>query len=152
LCLQLKGKRQLLNVTLSKADQDSMMRLLVFTVLFPPLVLFVYMAADPVIRGEVISGDLPGIGFLTWLMGFAYVLAVIPAWLTAGADWALSRNPLYLRLVATMPVAAILSELVATYLGQPHLDLTTALMGAIPAAVCSWLSDKSMALAKVQLK
>jgi len=116
-----------------------MKRFLIFTALFPPLVLFVYIAADPVLRG-----DLPGIGFLTWLMGLAYLFAVIPAWLTAVVDWALTGKPLYLRLVATMPVAAILAELVARYLGQPYLDLTTALMGAIPAAVCSCLSDKSM--------
>ncbi len=111
------------------------MRFLIFTALFPPLVLVVYIAADP-----VLLRTLPGIGFVMGLMGIAYLLAIIPAWLTAGVDWALSGKPLYLRLVATMPVAAILAELVARYLGQPYFDLTTALMGAIPAAVCSWLS------------
>jgi hypothetical protein len=105
--------------------------------LFAPLVLFVYIAADPVLRG-----DLPEIGFLFWLMAIAYLIALIRACLTAGVDWALSGKPLYLRLIATMPVAAIMAELVARYLGQPYLDLTTVLMGAIPAAVCSWLSDK----------
>jgi hypothetical protein len=109
-----------------------MKRFLIFTALFPPLALFVYIAADPLLRS-----DLPGIGFLTWVMGFAYLLAVIPAWVTAGVDGVLSGKPLYVRLVATMPVAAILAELVARYLGQPYFDLITALMGAIPAAVCS---------------
>ena len=109
-----------------------MTRVLIFTVLFPPLVPLVYMAADP-----VLLRNPPGIGFLTWLMGYAYVLAIVPAWLTAGVDWALSRQPLYVRLIATMPVAAILAELVARSLGQPGFDVTTALMGAIPAALCS---------------
>lgn len=114
-----------------------MKRFLIFTILFSPLVPLVYIAADP-----VLLRDPPGFGFLIWLMGYAYVLAIIPAWLTAGVDWALSGEPLYLRLIAVMPVAAILAELVARYLGQPGFDVTTALMGAIPAAVCSLLSDK----------
>jgi hypothetical protein len=117
-----------------------MKRFLIFTALFPPLVLFVYIAADPVARN-----NLPGIEFLTWLMGLAYLLAIIPAWLTAGADWALSGKPLYLRLVATMPVAAILAELVARYMGQPHFDAPVAIAGAIPAAVCSWLAGMKQA-------
>lgn len=114
-----------------------MKRFLIFTALFPPLVPLVYIAADPVLLRD------PGFGFLIWLMGYAYALAIIPAWLTAGVDWALSGKPLYLRLIVVMPVAAILAELVAHNLGQPSLDLTTALMGAIPAAVCSWLSSSS---------
>jgi hypothetical protein len=73
-----------------------MKRLLVFTTLFPPLVLFVYITADQLLRD-----GFPDIGFLAWLVGIAYVLAVIPAWLTAGVDWALSAQPLYVRLIAT---------------------------------------------------
>jgi hypothetical protein len=115
-----------------------MTRFLIFTALFPPLVLFVYIAADPDLRG------FPGIGFLTWLLGIAYVLAVVPGWVTACVDWALSGRPLYLRVMATMPAAAILAELVARYMGQPSLDLNTALAGAIPAAACSCLSDRSI--------
>jgi hypothetical protein len=74
------------------------------------------------------------------MLGYAYLIAVIPAWLTAGVDWALSAKPFYLRLVATMAVAAISAELTARYLGQRGEVLTFGLMGAIPAAVCSWLS------------
>ena len=116
-----------------------MKRLLVFTMLFPPLVLFVYITADQLLRD-----GFPGIGFLAWLVGIAYVLAVIPAWLTAGVDWALSAQPLYVRLIATMPVAAVLAELVARYMGQPYFDVSVAIAGAVPAAVCSWLSDEPM--------
>ncbi len=113
-----------------------MKRLLVFPTLFPPLALFVYITADQLWREGV-----PGIGFLAGLVGIAYVLAIIPAWLTAAVDWSLSRQPLYVRLIASMPIAAILAELVARYMGQPYIDLATALTGAIPAAVCSSLSD-----------
>lgn len=113
-----------------------MKRVLVFTALFPPLVLSVYIASDQLWRE-----GFPGPGFLGWLLGIAYVLALIPAWLTAAIDRALSRQPLYVRLIATMSAAAILAELVARYMGQPNFDVPVAMAGAIPAAVCSWLSD-----------
>ena len=46
-------------------------------------------------------------------------------------------------LVATMPVAAVMAELIGE-LGQRDLVLIAGLMGAIPAAVCSWLSGPKM--------
>jgi hypothetical protein len=116
-----------------------MKRFLIFTLLFPPLALVVFITTDGLLRE-----GLPEIGFLAALVGTAYVLATIPAWLTAGVDWTLSGKQLYLRLIATMSVAAILAELAARYMGQPSFDAPVALTGAIPAAVCSWLSDKSM--------
>jgi hypothetical protein len=117
-----------------------MKRFLMFTALFPPLALFVYITSDQLWRE-----GFPGIGFLGWLLGIAYVLAIIPAWLTAAVDWALSRQPLYVHLIATMAVAAILAELVARYMGQPHFDVPVAIAGAIPAAVCSWLAGMKQA-------
>jgi hypothetical protein len=112
-----------------------MRRFLVFTGLFPPLVLFVYIMSDQLWRE-----GLPEIGFWVWLLGFAYLLALVPAWLTAAVDGMLSRQPLYVRLVATTAVAAILAELVGRCMGQPHFDVPVAMAGAIPAAVCWWLS------------
>jgi hypothetical protein len=112
-----------------------MKRLVIFTVLFPPLALVVFIVPD------VISHrDLLEMGLLFWMLGYAYLIAVIPAWLTAGVDGALSAKPLYLRLVATMAAATILAVLTARYLGQRGETLTFGLIGAIPAAVCSWLS------------
>jgi hypothetical protein len=114
-----------------------MKRLLIFTVLFPPLALIVFIAT------EWRHGSLP-IGLLFFMLGYAYPIAVIPAWLTAGVDGVLSAQPFYLRLVATMVAAAVLAELTARYLGQDIRGelLTIGLMGAIPAAMCSWLSSE----------
>jgi hypothetical protein len=47
----------------------------------------------------------------------AYVIVLIPAWLTAAVDWAFSARHFYIRVVATMAVAAILTELTARYMG-----------------------------------
>ena len=136
----LEGKCQQVNVVQPTRDQVSMKRFLIFTALFPPLVLVVYIVADQFWRE-----GFPGFGFLGWLVGIAYVLAIVPAWLTAGVDGALSRQPIYLRVIATMAVAAILAELVARYMGQPHFDVPVAIAGAIPAAVCSSLAGMKQA-------
>ncbi|HXO73274.1 MAG TPA: hypothetical protein VN838_30325 [Bradyrhizobium sp.] len=131
-------RHQQLNAIPRKTDQVTMKRFLIFTALFPPLVLVVYIIADQFWRE-----GFPEIGFIWWLLGIAYILAIIPAWLTAGVDGLLSRQPIYLRLIATMAVAAVLAELVALYMGQPHFDVPVAMAGAIPAAVCSWLAGKA---------
>lgn len=114
-----------------------MKRFLTFTALFPPLALAVYTMADG-LWGE----GLPGIGFLAYLLAIAFALSIVPAWLMAGVDLVLSSKPIYLRIVVSMAVGAILAELVARYMGQPSIDVQVAVTGAIPAAICSWLSSR----------
>jgi hypothetical protein len=115
-----------------------MKRFLIFTVLFPPLALVVFIAPDVIPPREFLE-----IGLLFWVLGFAYLFAVIPAWSTAGMDLALSAKPFYLRLVATMALAGHHGRADrALNLGQRGEVLTIGLIGAIPAAVCSWLSSE----------
>lgn len=121
-----------------------MKRVLIFALVFPPLVLLAAIVANQMWREGI-----PGFGFLASLVLTAYSLLVIPACLTAGVDWALSGQPLVLRLSATMPVAALLVEYVAAMLGKPSFDIPMAIAGAVPAAVCSWLSDEVMRRALV---
>ena len=115
-----------------------MTRLLVFTLLFPPLVLLVFVFPDALSARTFMEA-----GLLLGLLAWAYAVAVVPAWLTAGVDWALSVRPLYLRIGATMAAAAALAVLSARYgFGQKGEYVHFASMGAIPAAVCSWLSAR----------
>ena len=118
-----------------------MRRVLIFTALFPPLVALVFIVLvtpDVVPRGEFLEMGL----FFLWISGFAYLWAVVPGLLTAGVDWALSERPLYLRLVATMIAAGIMAVLIARNMGQRGDVLIFGAIGAIPAAVCSLLSEK----------
>jgi len=110
-----------------------MKRFLIFGALFPPLALVVFTAPD---------------GFknlLDWMV-MAYAIAVIPALLLAWVDWALSANRL--RVVGTAATAALTSVLIVRFMSGVSDDLWPFLMvglvGGVPAAVCSWLSDKSM--------
>jgi len=85
-------------------------RFVIFTALFSPLSLAVYFVTDLLAARDFLSS----FGLLLFLLGYTYLFTLIPAWLTAGMDWALSAKPLYLRLVATMPVAAVMGVLVAS--------------------------------------
>jgi hypothetical protein len=112
-----------------------MKRLLIFSGLFPPLALSVYIASDPLFWSSL------DVGLVLWMLALAYAITIIPAWLTAGVDWVLSANPLFLRLAASVAVATILTVLTARYLGQHGETRMFGSLGAIPAAVCSWLSN-----------
>ena len=110
-----------------------MRRLLIFTALYPPLALAVFTAPDGFKN------------FLDWL-AYAYPAAIIPAWLTAGMNWKLSEKPTYLRIVGTTFVGAVITGSIAFFLWDGFREFFPALMatlvGAIPAAVCSWLSSE----------
>jgi hypothetical protein len=114
-----------------------MKRLLIFTIAFPPLALVVFDAPD------MIAGRFGLMDFSTLQM--AYAIAVIPAWLLAAVDWALSAKPTYIRVLGTAGAAALAGDSIALFLwGEVHEFfpvLMAGLVGAIPAAVCSWLSN-----------
>lgn len=117
----------------SKTDQTSMKRLFIFAVLFPPLALVVFTAPD---------------GFknlVDWIV-MAYAIAIVPALLLAWVDWALSETRL--RVVGTAVTAALTSVLIVRFMSGVSDDLWSFLMvglvGGIPAAVCSWLSDRGV--------
>ena len=82
-----------------------MKRFLIFTVLFPPLALAVFTAPDT---------------FAKFFIYFLWLLptwpAIIPAWFTAGMDWALSAKPSYLRIVGTAVTGALITDLVALFM------------------------------------
>jgi hypothetical protein len=61
-----------------------MKRLLIFSGLFPPLALSVYIASDPLFWSSL------DVGLVLWMLALAYAITIIPAWLTAGVDWVLS--------------------------------------------------------------
>src|SRR5580704_2448883 len=116
---------------------DSMKRFLIFTVLFPPLALAVFIAPDTFGKDPLLDW---------WAVGIAYMVAIIPAWLMAGVDWALSAKPTYLRIVGTAVTGAVITDSVALFMWGFFAGywpvLMAGLVGAIPAAVCSWLSGE----------
>jgi hypothetical protein len=117
-----------------------MNRFLIFAALFPPIAMLVFESPDVVLKGIPATDDL-----LAWLIS-SYPIAMIPALLMAGVDRALAKQPL--RLVKTTAVGALMSASIALFLWSGYAEassvLMAALVGGVPAAVCSWLSNKSM--------
>jgi hypothetical protein len=110
-----------------------MKQFLIFTFLFPPLALAVFTAPDGFKN------------FLGWL-GYAYLLAVILAWLAMAVDTKLSAKPAHLRIMGTGFAGAVITGSIAFFLGDGFSEFFPALMamlvGAVPAAVCAWLSSE----------
>ncbi|HXO73273.1 MAG TPA: hypothetical protein VN838_30320 [Bradyrhizobium sp.] len=117
-----------------------MRRILIFVALFPPIATLVFISPDVVTKGIPASDDL-----LAWLIA-SYPIAIIPALLMAGVDRALAEQPL--RLLKTTAAGGLMSTLVALFLWSGYAELWPLVMvflvGALPSAVCSWVSDKSM--------
>ena len=111
-----------------------MKRFLVFTVLFPPLALVIFNTPDVIMRHDFKLLDLV-------TLSLAYTFTIVPALILAWVDQAFHS-------LGTTIAGAAIAYLAALSIGFPFLDYKATLMiglvGAIPAAVCSWLSDKSM--------
>jgi hypothetical protein len=119
-----------------------MKRFLIFTVLVPPLALVIFNAPDVIMHHDFRLLDLVA-------LGLAYAVTVIPALILAWVDQAFHS------LGGTTIAGAAIAYLAALSIGFPFLDYRATLMigliGAIPAAMCSWLSDKSMRSVKPDL-
>lgn len=116
-----------------------MKRFLIFAALFPPLGMLIAIAAVAEARRYFDTS------FTFWMLGIAYIVGLVPALLSATADWALSENPICFRMIGTAAagtvsiIAAVAAFNFTEMLVAPVVVLI-ALMGAIPAAICSWLS------------
>lgn len=121
-----------------KTHQAAMIRVLTFAAVFPPGAMLVFMSPDMVSKGIPASDDL-----LAWLIA-SYPIAIIPALLMAAVDRALAKQPF--RLAKMTAVGGLMSASVALFLwsGNAHLwpVAMAFLVGAFPAAVCSWLSNR----------
>lgn len=117
-----------------------MKRFLIFAVLYPPLALLVAILAISEARSYLDTS------FVFWMLGIAYLVGIVPALLSATADWGLSETSIYERLIGTAVAgaASIMAAVAAFNFGEmlvAPVVFLIALMGAVPAAMCSWLSN-----------
>lgn len=116
-----------------------MKRFMIFATLFPPVGMLIAVLAVPEARKYLDTS------FTFWMLGIAYTVGLVPALLSATADWALSANSIYLRLIGTAAAGmiSIMAAVAAFNFGEmlfAPVVILIALMGAVPGAVCSWLS------------
>jgi hypothetical protein len=130
-------------------NKGHLKRLLLFALLGPPL----GMAAGFFIIVPLLSGlELPNIdpfGFLV-LMPASYIMGLVPALLVGFVDAALADRGINLGtriaytaiagfLLAFLPIAGVI---IWGFAQGPYL-LLYGIIGAVPAAICSWLSGAS---------
>ena len=110
-----------------------MKRILIFGLLGPFLSLMV-LCAPTAIKS---FSALPHV-FLT-MLPFAYTFGLGLMAIAGVADWLLAGRK-WLRIAASA-AAAYVAVIVFQYMTGPLVMLSLGLVGAIPAAVCSWLSS-----------
>lgn len=112
------------------------MRILVFPLLMPQFALFVFVAPS------ILKEGLPKASFWLFAEQFAYFIVLIPACFAAVVDGMLYKQHRCVRLAITACATAVLALVWARYLGE-RPSVHYASVGAIPAALCSWISALS---------
>jgi hypothetical protein len=109
-----------------------MKRFLIYLLLFPAIAAASLYAVFYILTGAVVD-SLSG-------PAFCYLLFIGPALVVALVDWLVSRTRIP-SVIATTLFAYAVSALSAAWAGT--IDVWVfGLVGAIPAAVCSWLSNR----------
>ena len=103
-----------------------MKRFLIFTALFPPLALAVFNTPDTFGKDSALD---------CWAVGVAYMVAIIPAWLMAGVDWALSAKPTYLQIGGTAVTGAVITNSVALFMWGFFAGYWPVLMAGLVGAI-----------------
>jgi hypothetical protein len=121
------------------------MSIFVFTIFGPLLGVGVFLVEDMLLSGRI-HFTAPD-GFWFWFMYLAYLFGAPPALFTGIVDWVLSWwMPRWLRFIVAAGVGfgttIVMSNLVFSSIEKIFGGVVLAgLIGAIPAAVCSWLSS-----------
>jgi hypothetical protein len=121
---------------MADSKAGGMKRFLIFAFVFPPIALVIFNIPDVVMRHDFRSLDIA-------TLGMAYTFVIIPALIPAWVDHA------FRSLEATTIAGGLMSTSIALFLWSGFAEassvLMAALVGAVPAAVCSWLSKERAA-------
>jgi Na+/melibiose symporter-like transporter len=111
-----------------------MNRFLIFLLLFPAVATASFYAVTYVLSGAPQDSGLGPV--------FMYLVFIVPALFVAVLDWLVAKSSIP-AVVATTLLAYVLSVLALGWaLGSSNETAALGLISAIPAAVCSWLSNK----------
>jgi hypothetical protein len=127
-----------------------MKRLLIYTLLGPPIGLAVVLAItapfEPLVRDNL---DRALLGAVALAIPFSYPAGLLPAIIVAVVDQLLAKRGLALwpRICACAGAGYVVTMLGAYGFRLPPNGryLLVGLVGAVPAAVCAWLSGRSAA-------
>lgn len=121
-----------------------MKRFLTFPGLLPPLALLAFL-----VPGLFARPELPTFRALYGMLGIAYFVAIVPACLLSVVDWYFSQKRTFVSITVTATTGFILSLVTAYVFGlraEVRNDpVLIGMIGAVPAAICCWLSKTSQA-------
>jgi len=109
-----------------------MKQFLIFLFLFPAIATASFYAVLYILTGAVVD-SLSG-------PAFGYLMFIGPALVVALVDWLASRLSVIQGVIATTLFAYGVSVLAVAWAGTIDISVF-GLVGGIPAAVCSWLSN-----------
>jgi hypothetical protein len=121
-----------------------MRRFLIFALLGPPVGLAVMMALTSYISERAI---IPDARLLTYGLPLAFMMGIVPALFAALADWWFAPGlGFWPRIGATFlagyAVTVVAGLIIFSQANNSLLDMMAfGFVGAIPAAICSWLSN-----------
>jgi uncharacterized membrane protein len=120
-----------------------MKRFVIFGLLFPPiafvLAFWIMLQIANIASGEHITAEYHQV----MLLPLAYVLAIVPALLTAWVDHVVAHRPYRILWTAlagyVLVYLPLIAPMMAKFLHGPEMAVF-GITGAIPAAICSWLA------------
>lgn len=124
-----------------------MRRFLIFAALFPPLAFVVAMWGMLQVLNWALGERSTADYHQLVLLPVAYVVAILPALLAALVDEILARTKVRYRMLWTalagyvLIYAPLLTSLSTRSVHGPYL-LLFGIIGAVPAAICSWLAGR----------
>ncbi|WPO40037.1 hypothetical protein [Tardiphaga sp. 42S5] len=111
-----------------------MKRLLIFLLLFPAVATVAFYAVTYVLTGAAVDSGTGPV--------FTYLVFIVPGLLVALLDWLIARTSMPAVMTTTLLAYGLSVLAMALLLGSSKQLVALGLIGAIPAAVCSWLSNK----------
>jgi hypothetical protein len=111
-----------------------MNRFLIFLLLFPAIATASFYAVPYILTGAAQDGGLGPV--------FMVLVFIVPGLLVALIDWLVAKTSVPAVVATTLLTYGLSVLAMALLLGSSKQIVALALIGAIPAAVCSWLSNK----------
>jgi hypothetical protein len=111
-----------------------MNRFLIFLLLFPAVATASFYAVTYILSGAAQDSGLGPV--------FMYLVFIVPGLLVALLDWLVAKTSIPAVIATTLLTYGLSALALAWALGSSKEILAIGLLGAFPAAVCSWLSNK----------
>ncbi len=114
-----------------------MKRLFIFLLLFPALAAAAFYAITYMLTGAALDSGTGPV--------FMFLVLIAPGLFFGLLDWLVAKTSLPIVIATTLLVYGLTMTAMAWALGPSTAVLALGLIGAVPAAACSWMSNREIA-------